>query len=208
METKAKVLFHSSIRISGEKTVYFDPFKIEGEPHDADIIFVTHSHYDHFSAEDIKKIKTSDTLLVVPKSMEKSAKGVCPRVKAVSAGEHFDADGIAAEAVAAYNVGKLFHTKLSGWLGYIVTIDGERYYIAGDTDRNKDIENVKCDIALVPIGGKFTMNAKEAAGFVNHIKPKIAIPTHYGSVAGSYSDADVFAGYVDKDITVDIQLRG
>lgn len=202
----AKVLYHSSIRAEGEKVVYFDPFKIAGEPHDADIIFVTHDHFDHYSPEDIGKIIKPDTVVVFPRSMEGKTGGFGTALF-VEPNESFAAAGISARAVPAYNVGKPFHPRENGWVGYIVTLGGERIYVAGDTDVNSDVKTVKCDAAFLPVGGKYTMNAAEAAELANIIKPKKVVPTHYGEVAGSPSDGVSFAALVDKDIKVEIQLK-
>ena len=108
--------------------------------------------------------------------------------------------------VSNYNNLKPFHPKSAGWVGYILQIDGQRIYIAGDTDMNRDNQDVKCDVALVPIGGKFTMDAKKAAEFINTIQPSIAIPTHYGSIVGKKEDADVFAAGVKAPIRTEIKM--
>lgn len=210
MTENIEVLHHSSIRITGEKTIYFDPFKIAGETHDADIIFVTHGHSDHFSLEDIGKILKQDTVLVLPEVMKEKAGdvGVKPEnVITVNPGEQTEVCGIPVEAIAAYNNLKHYHPKDNKWVGYIAAIDGERIYVAGDTDITEENRKVSCDIALVPIGGKFTMNAEEAAELVNTIKPKAAVPTHYGSVAGVREDEEVFKSKVDENITVIVKMQ-
>lgn len=210
MTKNIEVLHHSSIRITAGKTIYFDPFKIAGETHDADIIFVTHEHSDHFSPEDIGKIIRQDTVLVLPEVMREKAWSVDVRpenIIAVKPGEETEICGIPVKAVPAYNNLKHYHPKENKWVGYIVTIDGRRIYVAGDTDLTEDNRRVSCDIALVPIGGKFTMNAEEAAELVNTIKPETAIPTHYGSVAGVKEDEEVFKSKVDEGITVLIKMQ-
>lgn len=203
MYDEVTVLVHSSIKIAGDKTIYFDPYKIEGNSEDADFIFITHDHYDHFSPKDIEKIKKKATILVVPASMEKqAAKTGIPDTDTVLMlpGESREINGINVEAVAAYNTLKPFHTKGKGFLGYVVSMNKTRYYIAGDTDINDENKQVKCDVAVVPVGGMYTMNAKEAAKLVNIIKPHLAIPSHYGSVVGSVKDAERFIALVDKEI--------
>ncbi|MBQ1311628.1 MAG: MBL fold metallo-hydrolase [Blautia sp.] len=206
-----RVLTHSSIRISTDPGVlYVDPFKVEGEPHDADYILVTHDHFDHFSPEDIEKIYKSGTKLIVPANMEKKAHDVSElvdRIIPVHPGESYEIDGLSIETVPAYNRLKPFHPKSSGWVGYIVAADGERIYIAGDTDVTRENSAVKCDVALVPAGGTYTMNASEAAKLVNTIRPKTAIPTHYGSVVGSAGDAEAFRAAVDEGIEVRILME-
>ncbi|MCM1084612.1 MAG: MBL fold metallo-hydrolase [Clostridium sp.] len=203
MYDEVTVLVHSSIRITGDKTIYFDPYNIEENSKDADFIFITHDHYDHFSPKDIEKIKKEATMLVMPASMEKQAAktGISDEhTMLMLPGEAREINGISVEAVAAYNTLKPFHTKGKQFLGYVVTMNQTRYYIAGDTDINDENKQVKCDVAVVPVGGMYTMDAKEAAKLVNIIKPQMAIPSHYGSVVGSMKDADRFLSLVDKEI--------
>lgn len=193
---------HSSIRIDEGKIIYIDPFKITEESHDADIILITHSHFDHYSVEDIRKVMKSDTVIVCPESMnEASELGI--EVKTVAPNEKLEVQGISIEAVPAYNKMKPFHPKKNGWVGYIIVIpEHGRIYIAGDTDINEDNKQVKCDIAMLPAGGVYTMNAKEAAKLANTIRPKYAIPIHYGSVVGSADDGEKFSNAVDSGIEV------
>lgn len=206
-----EVFTQSSIRIrSAEGTVYFDPFKMNSAPHDADYIFITHDHYDHFSPADIAKVAKEDTILVIPQSMAGKVKEVESLVGAVGTvvpGGAGMMGQIPYEAIPAYNKIKPFHPKRSGFVGYIVTLDGMRIYVAGDTDMTKENKEVRCDIALVPIGGKFTMDPKEAAQLVNQIHPLAAIPTHYGSIVGKVSDGELFASLVDDGIEVEIKIR-
>lgn len=202
MKPEISVNMQSSICIkTAEKVIRFDPFKIAGEPHDADIIFITHDHYDHFSPDDIRKVSKADTLLLAPKNMEKqlSVHDIL-NVLLLTPDEASAAAGIPVETVASYNIMKPFHPKSAGNLGYVITADGVRIYVAGDTDAISEAKAVKCDIALVPIGGTYTMNAKEAAALINTIKPQIAIPTHYGSIVGKQGDGEAFRKLVDKEI--------
>lgn len=212
MKNHIRVLEHSSIRIEGSAgVIYTDPFRIKDEAHDADFIFVTHDHYDHFVPEDIAKIsKGPETTLVVPLNMKETAqaaKDLVGKIVTVQPGDQTEIGGIPVEAVPSYNVNKKFHPKEAGWVGYIYTIDGERIYIAGDTDINEDVLKVQCDVALVPVGGTFTTTAGEAAELVNSIRPETAIPTHYGSIVGKPGDADVFAEKVDDSIKVEILME-
>lgn len=203
-----EVLTHSSIRISGERRVYADPFQMAAAPHDGDIVLITHDHYDHYSPEDLAKVLKEDTILVVPASMAAKVKDVPgERLVALAAGETKTVDGVSIEAVPAYNVGKAFHPRANGWLGYILTMNGLRYYIAGDTDWNDDNNTVACDVALVPIGGTYTMDAREAADFVNHLKPRAAVPTHYGNIVGERTDGQVFEMAVAPGIDVCLKIR-
>lgn len=190
-----EVLCHSSIKMSKEKIIYVDPFKIEKDEKDADIIFITHDHYDHYSEEDIDKIKKDNTVIVAPEDLltKLLKKGFRQEnIVTVIPEEKYMIEGIKFETVPAYNINKTFHPKENGWVGYIIEINGIRYYIAGDTDVTLENRKVKCDVALVPVGGTYTMDAKEAATLVNEIQPKIAVPTHYGSVVGTKQDAEDF----------------
>ena len=198
----------SSIRIAGTRILYFDPFQISGKPHDADIILITHAHHDHFDPGSIEKIANGNTVFVAPASMEQEIQKAAgdARVIPMTPGDEKDISGISIEAVPAYNRLKPFHPKRNGWNGYVVTMDGVRYYVAGDTDALKELQSVACDVALVPIGGTFTMTAKEAAKLINEIHPLAAIPTHYGSIVGKPEDADVFRKLVDPGITVETRL--
>lgn len=209
MFEEVQVLTHSSIKITGNKILYFDPYQIEEESHDADIIFVTHDHFDHYSPEDIKKVTKDDTRLIMPESMKEQVKGAFTdfgRCEFINPDGMMEAKGLMIKAVPAYNRLKPFHTKGKKYVGYLVTMDGVSYYVAGDTDMTSENQNVKCDVALVPVGGKFTMDYKEAAKFINHIGPKLAIPTHYGTVAGSSEDGKKFAELVDKKIEVRVMM--
>lgn len=210
MTEHIQVLTHSSIRIEDKiGVIYVDPFQIADEPHDADFILVTHDHYDHFSPEDIEKIGKNDTILVVPEKMKEKAKEAevfTGRIETVAPGTFREIAGLEIESVPAYNNLKPFHPRSAGWVGYILRVDGKRIYTAGDTDATKDAKTVKCDIALVPIGGTYTMDAKQAAELVNAIRPEIAIPTHYGNIVGKKEDADVFASLVESPIKVEIKI--
>ena len=197
----------SSIRIeSTEGTViYLDPLGIEGNPQDADLILVTHSHHDHFSMADIAKIQKNSTKLVVPSSMkgdmEKNGFSM-QNYLCMEADDMISAAGIYITAVPAYNKLKPFHSKRNGWLGYVLNVDGVRIYVAGDTDALGENTSIECEIAMVPIGGTYTMNPREAAAFINKLGPAAVIPTHYGSIVGKASDADEFASKVDPQIEV------
>ena len=199
-----EVLYHSSIRMEKEgKVIYFDPYGIKNEPKDADIIFCTHSHYDHFSEEDILKIKNEDTIIVVTVDLEEKIKklGFEDNQKLlVLPNKKYSISKIMVETVPAYNVNKDFHKREYDWVGYVVTLDDVRYYIAGDTDVNDDNRLVKCDVAFLPIGGKYTMTATEAAGLANAIKPKIAVPTHYAGIVGELVNAEEFENMLNANI--------
>lgn len=208
MTENIQVLTHSSIKITGEATIYVDPFHVVEAAGDADIILITHDHYDHYSPEDIAKVIKEDTILVVPRKMERQVEEIsCGEIVTVEPGEQKQLGSIAIETVPAYNSLKPFHPRAKGWVGYLIETGGARIYIAGDTDMTPESQAVTCDVAMVPIGGTFTMNAKKAAELVNVIRPKVAIPTHYGSVAGVRENEDVFRAHVDADIAVEIKMQ-
>ena len=196
-----KINCHSSVKLITDKIIYFDPFKIKESINDADIIFFTHDHYDHMSEEDIKKVIKADTLLVAPESCLNNLKKIVNQeVFGVLPNMEYNIMGIKVETIPSYNVNKNFHPKENNFVGYIVTLDGLRYYIAGDTDITEENKKVKCDYAFVPIGGTYTMNPEEASRLINEIRPKVAIPTHYGSVVGSKEDGLDFSKLLDKGI--------
>ena len=197
----------SSIRIAGSKILYFDPFKITKEDHDADIIFVTHEHYDHFSPEDIKKICGEDTILVAPYSMKQIVLEELGKVirrmefvKSEAVEEERFIGNILIKWVPAYNVNKPFHVKENAWVGYVITLDSVTYFVTGDTDANEDNRNVTCDVLLVPCGGKYTFDVREAAEFTYKIKPEKVIPTHYTDVAGKSEIGEMFMNEVRKQM--------
>ena len=205
MTENIDVFKQNSIRIKSDVgTIYIDPFKIDDDAHDADYILITHDHYDHFSSEDIDKIKKDTTVLVVPEKMEAKAvkESGIKEIETVKPGTYHEIGNLELETIPMYNILKPFHPKAAGWVGYILKINGKRIYIAGDTDATKEAKEVICDIALVPIGGTYTMDAKKAAELINEINPEVAIPTHYGSIVGKLSDAKVFAANVKDTIKV------
>ena len=194
----------SSVRIEGKEIIYIDPFKITETPHDADWILITHAHFDHFDPDSIAGIRKEGTRFLAPASMEKELLGVARRgdVRFVSPGDSVQEGNMKVTAVPAYNLNKPFHPKENRWTGYVICMDGITYYAAGDTDALKELEEVQCDIALVPIGGTYTMVPSEAAGLINSIRPEIAIPMHYGSIVGRPEDADEFEALIDDGIQV------
>lgn len=198
-----EVLYHSSIRINKEKIIYIDPFKINKNYNDADIIFITHDHYDHYSEEDIDKVINENTTIIIPDELltKLLKKGINKNaIITVEPNKNYMVQGIKFETISAYNTNKTFHPKENGWVGYIIIINGIRYYIAGDTDITEENKQVKCDVAFVPVGGTYTMDFKEAASLINEIKPKIAIPIHYGSIVGTEQDAIDFIRLLHPEI--------
>ncbi len=198
----------SSIKITGEKIIYFDPLKVE-ESHDADLILITHSHWDHFSKEDILKIKKETTKIIAPKDSKEEILTLGfteSNIYIVEPDEEFSLHGILIKTVPAYNKSKTFHPKENKWLGYVVKIEDTIYYVMGDTDALEENKNITCDVLCIPIGGTYTMNAKEAAEFTNILNPKKVIPIHYGLVVGTEYDLDTFKQLLNKKIEVEEKI--
>lgn len=194
-EVKITINAQNSIKFTGDKTVYFDPFMVTKEENDADIIFITHEHFDHYSPDDIRKVMKKDTIMVAPASMKEQVIGdygkILEDIRFVDANERDKElliDDISVKWVRAYNVGKPFHKKESDWVSYLVKLEGKTFFVMGDTDANEDNAGIKCDVLLIPCGGKYTFDAKEAAAYTASINPPFAIPTHYGKteIAGEY----------------------
>lgn len=209
-----RVFTQSAIRIQNKDgvVIYLDPFSLTDAEaaHDADYVFITHAHYDHFSPKDIARVAGDHTELVAPASMGAEVARVADGIGATAvhllqAGGRLELPGVAVEAVPAYNVEPErleMHPQANGWLGYALTIDSARYYAAGDTDQNPDNEQVACDVALVPIGGTYTCDPHQAAAFVNALRPKTVVPIHYGSIVGAPENFDEFASEVAAGIEV------
>ena len=205
-----EVLYHSSIRINKEKIIYIDPFKIDRNFNDADIIFITHDHYDHYSEEDIDKVINENTTIIIPEELltKLLRKGINKNaIITVEPNKEYVVKGIKFKTIPAYNTNKTFHPKGNDWVGYIITINNIRYYIAGGTDITEENKKVKCDVAFVPVGGTYTMTCKEAAELVNIINPKIAVPTHYGSIVSTKEDAENFKNLLNENIKCTILIK-
>lgn len=203
----------SSIKISGSRNLYFDAFQIQDETHDADIVFITHEHFDHFDAESIKKVMNSTTIIAAPLSMKakllKDGPADESRYIFLEPGMSVKIKDVDVTGVPAYNVLKPFHPKHNKWLGYVVRLDARTYYIAGDTDPIAENAKIRCDVAFVPVGGGYTMGKKHAAEFVADMKPKAAVPIHYGNVVGSPEDGQKFKEIVEglnSEIQVELKL--
>lgn len=197
------VIYQSAVRMAADQVIYFDPFSIKEEVNDADIIFITHNHYDHFSADDIAKVRKSGTKIVVPAKLEKETADLgftADDILVVEPEQSYEIAGIKFETVPSYNIGKKFHPKESGWVGYIVTLQDARYYVPGDMDAIEESKTVQCDVAFIPIGGTYTMDPKEAAELVNIMKPPVVVPIHYGCIVGEKEDEEVFKKQLSSDI--------
>ena len=204
------VLCHSAIRLEiDNKIIYIDPYSLTSNANDADLIFITHDHYDHFSIEDIKKVEKSNTIFIIPESMLENAikSGIKEnRIIKIKPNQNYKYENLKIETIPAYNVNKKFHPKENNWVGYLIEYNNVVYYIAGDTDITNENKKVKCDIAFVPIGGTYTMNYKEAAKLINEIKPKFVVPIHYGKIVGTKQDALIFDKLLNEDIKCKIMI--
>ena len=196
---KYEVIHHASIKFTGNKIIYFDPYDIESELHDADYIFITHDHYDHYDLNSINKIKKDSTKMILPKCLEKEENYLV-----VEPNKEYTVDDITFKTICSYNTNKTFHPKEKEYVGYIILLDGINYYIMGDTDRIEETDSIKTDICFVPIGGVYTMTVDEAIDYINNLKPKVAIPIHYGSIVGDKSLGNVFKENINKEIETKI----
>lgn len=188
-------LGHDSFRIDDQgKQIYIDPWKLSAKAVKADYILVTHSHYDHFSKEDIDKIKTDGTKIIGPADV---AKELGKNTVAMSPNQEITIDRLKIKAIPAYNINKKYHPRANNWVGYVITLsDGTSIYHAGDTDFIPEMKSLKVDIALLPVSGTYVMTADEAIQAANTFQPKIVIPMHYGTIVGSEKDAERFkAGF-------------
>ena len=190
MEVDIKINAQSSIRLSNKEIViYIDPYLIEKNVNDADYIFITHDHYDHLSIDDINKVIKEDTIIVGAESCFKSLEEFDNNKVKVKPNNKYLVGNLNFQTVASYNTNKLYHPEKNEWVGYLIDFNNKKYFITGDTDINKENKQIKCDVLLLPVGGVYTMDYKEAATLTNLIKPKLAIPTHYQTVVGTKVDA-------------------
>ena len=196
-------LGHDGFRIDAGKTIYFDPYQIAGGPV-ADLILVSHDHFDHCSPEDIQKIQGSKTIIVTEKDCAKKLAG---DIRVMKAGDILDLEEVKVEAVPSYNVDKDFHPKKKGWLGFVVETEGVRVYHAGDTDFIPEMKELKVDIAFLPVSGTYVMTAEQAVKAALAIGPKLAIPMHYGSIVGDAQDAVRFKAALDGKVDVRIMEK-
>ena len=208
MIDKITVNCQSSIKIESDKIIYFDPYKIENIKKDADLIFITHEHYDHYDINSIRNIMKPSTKIIIPDSMASLVLSTFSpdKVIGVKPNEDYNIEDILFTTIPSYNLNKQYHPKENNWVGYILNIDGELIYVAGDTDVTSLNRQVICDIALVPIGGTYTMNIEEAASLINEIKPEAVIPTHYGCIVGKMEDGEEFKKLIDKGIKVYLKI--
>jgi len=197
-------LGHDGFRIDAGKTIYFDPYQITGGPV-ADLILISHEHFDHCSPEDVQKIQGPGTIIVTEKD---SAKKLTGDVRVMKPGDVLDLGDVKIEAVSSYNTDKDFHPKKKGWLGFIVETEGVRVYHAGDADFIPEMEALKVDIAFLPVSGTYVMTAEQAVNAALAIRPKLAIPMHYGAIVGDAQDAARFKKALEGKVDVRILEKG
>jgi L-ascorbate metabolism protein UlaG (beta-lactamase superfamily) len=199
-----KRIAHDTFRIAGSKVVYTDPYNVKQQD-EADVILLSHEHFDHLNREDLEKVCTPDTEIFASPLCKDGLKGLkAKKITFLTTGEKGSVDGIEIEAVPAYNTnkfrepGKAFHPRSDSGLGFVLRMDGTRLYYAGDTDFIPEMKSIQCDIALLPVSGTYVMTADEAAQAAAAIKPKVAIPMHYGAIVGTDEDAQKFKSLVSN----------
>ena len=206
---KVHWLGHDSFVLQGSKTVILDPFKAKGD-YKADLLLISHEHFDHLSDDDIKRFANSSTTIVAPKICEEPLRKHSQEKKFVAPGSKLELKGVGIEAIPAYNLnkfrepGKVFHPKADGKVGYVVTLDGVRFYHAGDSDAIPEMKALDVDVALLPVSGTYVMTAEEAAGAAREMKVKVVIPMHFGKIVGDSRDAERFKKLLDGVRTVEI----
>ena len=199
-------LGHDTFRIDGPPTIYFDPYELEDGVPEADIIFISHDHHDHCSPEDVDKIRGEDTVIV---TVAQAADKLTGEMEIVKPGDTIEVRGIGVEAVPAYNVNKFrspgnpYHPKDAGHVGFVITVNGQRIYHAGDTDLIPEMEDLRdIDIALLPVSGTYVMTVEEAVQAAEMIQPELAIPMHVGRGIGSPEAAETFKEKAPVDVVV------
>jgi L-ascorbate metabolism protein UlaG (beta-lactamase superfamily) len=203
-------LGHASFRIRlGRATIYIDPYRVAASAPPADLILITHGHYDHFSPQDVERLSGKDTWLGGPAAVAERVSG---QVHRIGPGETLDDElvrGIHISAVAAYNTSKRdadgnpFHPRDAGWVGYQLNVRGERLYHAGDTDVIPEMDSVTgVDVALLPVSGVYVMTAQEAAEAARRIQARVAVPMHWGSHIGTEHDARTFAATAPVEVQI------
>jgi len=189
VKDRIKWLGHASFRIDGSKmTIYIDPWKLK-TPIPADLVCITHSHFDHLSGDDVTLIRKPSTVIVGPPDCKGQFGDA---FKAIEPGTEITVDDVKVEAVPAYNTNKDFHPQKNKWVGYVIEVDGIRIYHTGDTDVIPEMASIKADVALMPVGGTYTMTVEEAVDGLKKINPKIAVPMHCGDIVGTLKDREKF----------------
>lgn len=206
---KVHWLGHDSIVLQGSRTIIIDPFKAKGA-YKADILLISHEHFDHLSEDDIKRFTNASTTMIAPKTCEEPLRKFRQEQKIVTPHSKVEAKGVTIETIPAYNInkfrepGSVFHPKEDGRVGYIVTMDGAKFYHAGDTDYIPEMKSIDVDVAFLPVSGTYVMTAEEAAEAAKGIKAKVLVPMHFGKIVGSVEDAERFKRLVGSQRTVEI----
>jgi L-ascorbate metabolism protein UlaG (beta-lactamase superfamily) len=189
-------LGHDSFRLDGSVTVYIDPWKLPAGQPPAGLVLVTHDHFDHLSAADIDALAGPDTVVVGPASVTAQLGG--RETVTVAPGDSVAVGAVGIQAVPAYNIDKFrapgqpYHPREAGYVGYVIDLDGVRYYHAGDTDAIPEMKDVRCDVALLPVSGTYVMTWEEAVGACDALDAGTIVPMHYGDIVGDTSDAERF----------------
>jgi L-ascorbate metabolism protein UlaG (beta-lactamase superfamily) len=198
--------FHVNV---GRAHVYIDPYRVPDGAPEADLILITHGHYDHFSPQDVEKLTKRETWLVGPAAVAERVSGQVHRIEPGEMLEDELVRGIHVSAVAAYNTskrdadGRPFHPRDAGWVGYDLNVRGERLYHSGDTDVIPEMDSVTgVDVALLPVSGVYVMTAQEAAEAARRIQPRVAVPMHWGSHIGTEHDARTFAAKAPVEVQI------
>lgn len=190
----------SAYRYEGDgRKIYIDPWGIPDDAPPADVIFITHAHADHFDPDDFEKVRTDKTTIFAPRDVANDC-GLTGTIVPVAPGDDVEAAGVSGQAVPAYNIAEErleMHPKENNWVGFVLTLGGRTVYHAGDTDHVPDLNSIKAEVAFVPIGGTYTMDADEAAGLIREIRPALAVPNHYGFIVGTPADAERFRSLCD-----------
>ncbi len=199
---------HDGFRIEGHPTIYLDPWKLEGDHPPADLLLITHDHFDHCSLEDIARVKGPDTVVMGPAAVAEQV----PGARTVEREHSLKVAGVGIHVVPAYNIDKFkapgepFHPEGAGHVGYVLTIDGVRVYFAGDTDLIPEMSTISCDVAMLPVSGTYVMTVEEAVQAAEQLKPRVVVPMHYGLDIGSPDDGKRFAGlYSGRSIVLERQ---
>jgi len=198
-------LGHDSFRVDGSRVIYFDPWEITGPQ--ADLIFISHDHYDHCDPDTVKSLSGPKTRVITEKSSAAKLKeaGYNNPVTIMEPGDAIEVCGITIQAVASHNIGKNFHPQEKKNLGFVVTMDGVSIYHAGDSDFIPEMAEVKAQVALLPVSGTYVMTAEEAVQAALAINPEVAIPMHFGKIVGDEEMARKFAENLKGKVTVEIK---
>jgi len=201
MKNKLTWLGHASFRISNGKVIYIDPWQLKKSEPKADIILITHGHFDHLSVPDVEKISKKDSIIVTIPAVKSKLSG---NIRTVKPGDKLKIGDVEITATYAYNPEKPFHPKSANNVGFIVTMNGESIYHTGDTEFIEEMKSVKADILLVPVGGKYTSDAEDAAKIVDAVKPKFAVPMHWGTLndVGGKQAAQQFEKLADTTVLI------